>query len=114
MSTVPIKLEKKMSVLDQLKKLEEQRAKLLDGAKEEALTKAKAAIAELNELGFSYTLNAGGKKAGLTRQRDPEAACSICEFATVPGHDGRMHRSQGKNKKPFTAKELEEQGLKKR
>ena len=64
-----------MSVLDQLKKLDEQRAKLLDGAKEEALGKAKAAIAELNELGFSYKLVQGDGTLLVTRviHREPPA-----------------------------------------
>lgn len=106
-----------MSVLEQLQKLDEQRAKLLEGAKAEALKKAEAAVEELNGLGFAYTLTEGGKKkgkTGITRQRDPNAPCSVCEFVTVPAHDGRMHRAQGKSKKPFTAKELEELSLKKR
>lgn len=50
-----------MSVIEQLKKLDEQRAKLLDGAKQEALAKAESAIKELNELGFHYQLVAGDK-----------------------------------------------------
>jgi hypothetical protein len=47
------------SVLAQIKKLDEQRAKLLEDAKAEALTKANAAIADLNSLGFNYRLAEG-------------------------------------------------------
>jgi hypothetical protein len=51
-------------VLDQLRKLDEQRQALLDEAKNSALANAQAAIAELNELGFNYRLTEGG---GATR-----------------------------------------------
>jgi hypothetical protein len=99
-----------MSVLDQIKKLDEQREKLLADAKEEALTKAKAAIADLNSLGFGYKLVQGdGGRAKTTRNTNPaNKHCNICD---MDGHDGRAHRSQGKNKKKFTAAELKELGL---
>lgn len=48
-----------MSVLDQIKQLEEQKAKLLETAKAEALAQAEAAIATLNELGFNYRIVEG-------------------------------------------------------
>lgn len=50
-----------MSVLDEIRKLDEQKAKLLQGAKEEALAQAHAAIATLGEIGFSYRLIEGDK-----------------------------------------------------
>jgi hypothetical protein len=103
---------KKVSVLEQLKKLDEQRQKLLDGAKQEALAKAEAAVVELNAIGFSYRLVEGsgaGKKGKGTRNTDPSKKhCNVCDMA---GHDGRAHRSQGKNKKKFTAAELKELDL---
>lgn len=117
---VPEKKEKTMSVLDQLKKLDEQRAALLATAKEEALKKVEAGIADLNSLGFSYVLVEGGDQpfplkkkpsTGATRQRDPNAPCSVCNFVTTPAHDARKHRAQGDNKKPFTPKELADLGL---
>lgn len=118
--TAPPKSEvKRMSVLEQLKKLDEQRAKLLDGAKAEALKKAEEAVAELNEIGFSYRLVEGGeapKKRGTRAGAgtvDPTKPCSVCNFVTVPNHDARRHRAQGEAKKAFTAKELEQFGLKK-
>ena len=49
-----------------------------------------------------------------TRQRDPDTPCAICGFATVPNHDGRVHRSQGKNKTPFTDEELSLKGMTKK
>ena len=108
------------TVLEQIKKLDEQRAKLLDGAKAEALKKAEEAVADLKELGFNYHLVEGdgaGPKKRATRQGagavDPDKPCSVCNFVTVPNHDARKHRAQGDAKKAFTAKELEAFGLKK-
>ncbi len=45
-----------MSILEQIKKLDEQKVKLLADAKKEALANAKKAIAELEALGFHYSL----------------------------------------------------------
>lgn len=107
-----------MSVLEKLKALDEQRAKLLDGAKTEALEKAEKAIAELNELGFHYQLVEGPlpsaklPKSSQPKRHAKDAPCPICNFKTDPLHDGRAHRSQDA-KKPFTAAELAEKGLKK-
>jgi len=49
-----------MSITAQLKKLDEQRAQLIAGAKEEALKKAQDAIKDLNELGYNYSLTQDG------------------------------------------------------
>jgi hypothetical protein len=51
----------KVSVLDRIRELDNERAKLLDDAKTAALANAEAAIAELNELGFTYRLTQDGK-----------------------------------------------------
>ena len=48
-----------MSVLDKLKALDDQRAKLLEDAKKEALEAVHKAIADLNALGFDYRLVEG-------------------------------------------------------
>ena len=109
------------SVLEKLKALDAQRAQLLEGAKKEALDNAEKAVAELNELGFHYTLTEGASTS--TTPRAPRKAasespkrqardvpCPICHFKTTPHHDGRMHRSQ-KTKKPFTVEELMERHL---
>src|SRR5271168_1406457 len=106
-----------MSVLEELKALDAQRAQLLEGAKKEALNKAEKAVAELNDLGFDYRLVEGGASTARA-PRGPDASkrqardlpCRICKFKTTPHHDGRMHRSQ-KAKKPFTVEELMEKGL---
>jgi hypothetical protein len=111
-----------MSVLDKLKALDEERAKLLEDAKKEALEAAHKAIADLNGLGFDFRLVEGPSTSTARkppRQRSEGEAqkrqardvpCPICEFKTEPHHDGRAHRSQDP-KKPFTVEELAERGL---
>jgi hypothetical protein len=106
------------SVLEKLKALDAQRAQLLEGAKKEALDNAEKAVAELNELGFHYSLIEGATPARAPRKAASQAPkrqtkdlpCPICKFKTTPHHDGRMHRSQ-KPKKAFTVEELMEKGL---
>jgi hypothetical protein len=113
----------KPSVLERLKALDEERSRLLDDAKSEALEMAHNAIAALNELGFHYRLVEGpetpsraatrasrGEEGPRRHQRD--AVCPICHFKTDPVHDGRAHRSQA-TKKPFASEELMERGLSK-
>jgi hypothetical protein len=55
-----------------------------------------------------------GKQAkggpGKEKRTIKAAACPICEFQTMPPHDGRTHRNQ-KKKAPFSAAELKEKGL---
>jgi hypothetical protein len=111
------------SVLEKLKALDAQRAQLLEGAKKEALDNAERAVAELNELGFHYTLTEGAtstararaprkttSKAQAPKRQPRDLPCPICHFKTTPHHDGRMHRSQ-KSKKAFTVEELMERHL---
>jgi hypothetical protein len=91
----------------------------LEDAKKEALDNAEKAVAELNELGFHYSLVEGAastarapRKAAsqAPRRQARDVPCPICKFKTTPRHDGRMHRSQ-KSKKPFSVEELMEKGL---
>jgi hypothetical protein len=108
------------TVLEKLKALDAQRAQLLDDAKKEALENAEKAVAELNELGFHYTLTEGASTSPAraprktssqdTKRQARDLPCPICHFKTMPHHDGRMHRSQ-KTKKPFTVEELMEKHL---
>jgi hypothetical protein len=112
------------TVLEKLKALDAQRATLLEGAKKEALDNAEKAIAELNELGFHYTLTEGAttpsaspraprkasSKAQAPKRQARDLPCPICHFKTTPHHDGRMHRSQ-KHKHPFSVEELMERHL---
>jgi len=106
------------SILERLKALDAQRAQLLEGAKKEALDNAEKSVAELNELGFHYSLVEGASTARAQRKAGTQAPkrqakdvpCPICKFKTTPHHDGRMHRSQ-KPKKPFNVEELMERHL---
>ncbi len=65
-----------MGVLEELKALDEQRAKILTKAKLAALEKAEDAIAELNRLGFHYSLieDAGTEMAKGSRNEHPQAS----------------------------------------
>lgn len=115
------------TAVEKIKKLEAEANELRGQAKKEALAAVKAALADLNSLGFRYRLVEGGgdvptpakrgpKKGGkgITRKRDPNAPCSVCNFVTEPPHDARRHRAQGKSKKALTAKELEDMGYRKK
>jgi hypothetical protein len=108
-----------VSVLDQLKALDEQRVRLVHDAKEAAVKMANEAIQALHSLGFHYSLSedkpklqkikaSGGKGDAKRAQKD--ADCPICHFKTSPLHDGRSHRSQDP-KKPFSSAELSKKGL---
>jgi hypothetical protein len=106
-----------MDILAKLKALDEQRSKIVEEAKAEALQEAHKAIAALNSLGFHYSLKegngpqrVGSPKTEGTKRQSKDIACPICNFKTSPLHDGRAHRRQ-QTKKPFTAAELTERGL---
>ena len=108
------------SVLEKLKALDAQRAQILEGAKKEALDNAEKAVADLNELGFHYTLTEGAStstpraprktSSQAPKRQARDVPCPICHFKTTPHHDGRMHRSQ-KPKHPFSVEELMERRL---
>lgn len=55
------------SVLAKLRKLDEERNRLLEEAKSTALANAEKALEELNELGFNYRLVEGGTTASAPR-----------------------------------------------
>jgi hypothetical protein len=93
----------KPSVLEQLKKLQEEHDKIMDAAKNEILAKVELAIAELKELGLDYRFVEG--KA--VRTPNPEHVCPICLFRTTPPHDRRKHRNQ-KPQKPFSDWDLQQ------
>jgi hypothetical protein len=100
-----------------IKELDAERTKLIDGAKKEALARAQQAVADLNALGFAYSLQvsvgrkaAGGKGSGQIQAEKP---CKICGFRTRPPHDARKHRFSKAKKRAFNAKELTDLGLRK-
>jgi len=59
------------TTLEQLKSLDSQRAKLLEGAKSEAMNAVQEALAELNALGFHYDIAEGRKGASLNYSPPP-------------------------------------------
>jgi hypothetical protein len=97
--------------LDQIKKLDDRRRKLLDEAKEEALKVVNEAINDLNALGFHYRLVDKASQRRAEGRKKTEGPCPICKIKTNPPHDGRRHRSQGNDKKPFNAQELAQFGF---
>jgi hypothetical protein len=112
-------MAEKQTALQQIKKLDEERAKLLESAKADALARAEEAINELTALGFDYELAEPARETarktrtarkGLVPDHHPKGTCPICEYATKPPHDKRSHRAQTR-KKPFTDAELAERNL---
>jgi hypothetical protein len=105
------------SAVERLKALDEERSRLVDDAKSEAMERANEAISALNALGFSYRLtqsgdagpgrriSSGQESRKGTRQVNAERPCPICGFRTEPPHDARRHRGQDP-KRPFTDEEL--------
>lgn len=58
-----------MSLIEQIKELDEQRAKLVCDAKADALSRIESAITDLKELGFDYQLVEGGRSASSSPRR---------------------------------------------
>src|ERR1700732_1272293 len=88
-------MPEKQTALQQIKKLEEERAKLLENAKADALARAEEAIIELTALGFDYELAEPARETArktrsvrkaLVPNHHPKATCPICEYATKPPH----------------------------
>ena len=75
------------SAIQRIKDLDAERASIFDQAKEEALEKAKAAVAELNGLGLDYTLTNGAGTAMTITGTNPTcvANSSAFTFAAVTG-----------------------------
>jgi hypothetical protein len=122
---MPKATEKQMSdnktTLQQALDFKQKYEALIGKAKDEAIDSINQQIETLRELGFRYVLvpedepraaAPRAQRATGTRTKDPNKPCSVCGFVTVPPHDGRVHRSQGDNKKPFTDAQLAGLGLK--
>ena len=96
---------------------------LIQAAIKEQLGIIKVAQSRLADLGYNSAAprkataparKTSAKAKKKTRQIDPDKPCGICHFPTVPNHDKRKHRGQGKSLKAFSPKELEQFGLKKK
>ena len=110
-----------MSVLDKLKALDDQRAKLLDDAKKEALEAAHKAIADLNALGFYYRLVEGPahRKQESRPVSVPRVKLQNVKRETCPAQSANLRPSlimtvgpiaPTEPKRPFTEKELVGEG----
>ncbi|MDQ6868508.1 MAG: hypothetical protein M3178_08915 [Pseudomonadota bacterium] len=122
MKATPV--SEKLSVLDRLKKidadkakLDDTRAELLDKAKGELLAQGRAIVQELSALGFAFTFTDAPPKKSHKKQvpekmvrHKPSGICPICTWATTPAHDKRSHRQQT-IKAPFSEAELSKRGL---
>lgn len=75
------------SVVQQLKRLDEQRSKLLETAKASALAKAKEAVEELNALGYKYRL-AEGTVTRATGTRRSGIRDSVLQAVAKAGEAG--------------------------
>jgi hypothetical protein len=109
-STTEIEMAKN-DLISRIKEIDAERTKLMDAAKKEALARAQQAVADLNALSFAYSLGETQRRKSAG-QIQTEKPCPICKFKTVPPHDGRRHRFSAKAKKrPFSARELANLGL---
>ena len=84
---------KEPTTIEKIKKLDDERAKLLESAKADALARAEEAINELTALGFDYELVEPGRatarkprtaRKGSAPDHHPKGTCPICEFSTKP------------------------------
>ncbi len=111
------------SPIARIKELDDERQNILTAALSEVKARVQKALEDLKTLGEDFILIPRAKTLHKQARRKTsrkgtrtikEAACSICGFKTKPPHDARKHRfAQGKKKRPFTAKELSDLGLKK-
>jgi hypothetical protein len=107
-------MAKDVSPLQRLKQLDDEKNKILAAAKDEAMSLINQGLTALRGLGFNYKVSESSGRASRKGTRTVrDVPCPICGFKTKPPHDRRAHRSQGDNKKPFTAQELNAKGLQK-
>jgi hypothetical protein len=111
---------KQPATIETWKEFERQRIEMREQLRQDAMSRAEQAIADLAEIGFHYYLGETEKSvrpAKRAKQRtstdksarhkpSADKPCPICEYRTDPPHDRRSHRMQ-KRKRAFTDKELE-------
>jgi len=99
------------TALEKIQKLQEQIEEAKTEALEELRAKRREIQALLTDIDSQISELGGGSsrqgKSKGTRKSSSEATCKICG---ITGHDARAHRSQGKNKRKFSAEELREKG----
>lgn len=85
-----------MSVLEQIKKLEEQKAKLLSDAKAEAMAKVEQGLRDLAELGYTYRLVSDDSftpPARTTKPRGRRGNVRDTVLATIKDTPGGINRA---------------------
>jgi DNA-binding protein H-NS len=107
----------KESAIDRIKKLDAERAKIFEEAKNEALTKAQEGVEELNSLGFHFTLTDGAarKKGKRTRSGLPPKFRHPSNPSLTWAGKGRtplwmtelIEKGEGKDKEDFLNPERE-------
>jgi hypothetical protein len=121
MAKKPITTEEVLDAIDameveELAKVKEAAVDKLEGMKHLVVTQMREqmqkqmALFNLSAADLGFTTGSpakrSGKPAGERKRAAPSGDCPICQFPTEPQHDGRKHRSQKDDKKPFTDDEL--------
>jgi hypothetical protein len=91
-----------MSVLDQIRKLDEQKAALLAQAKQEAMDLANKGLAALSELGFHYKLTPHDGAQAPTGTRRTGIRAQVLDFIKAKPGIGRaeiLEKMNGKGDK---------------
>ena len=110
--------------LDEVKRLKNDYEQLAQQLRDELLDHIDRAVAQLEELGYSYTVHrtqpgnrgVGRRNGSAATQLRPTPSANFdagkkCRVCGTPGHDGRAHRRQRGGRKPFTFDELAQLGL---
>ena len=92
-------MAEKPTVLQQIKKLDEERAKILEGAKNDALARAQEAINELTALGFDYELAEPVQKQTRVPRKAREQ--NVVSDESVPLNAESPNAEPPKPKSPF-------------
>lgn len=102
------------SAVERALKLQEELASLKEEAIEELLNQKKDLDFQLSQLGYReqprYVPPTSKPGVGKPIGSKP-AEQKYCPICKVNGHDGRAHRSQGADKRPFTDEERNALGL---
>jgi DNA repair exonuclease SbcCD ATPase subunit len=110
--------------LEEVKRLKSDYEQLVQQVRSELLDQIDRAIAQLEELGYNYTVQETARAtrtfgrrtviSGIQLRPAPSAnfdAGKKCRVCGTAGHDGRAHRRQRGGRKPFTFDELAQLGL---
>ncbi len=102
----------KSTALERIRQLEAEKKSILEEAKTELFEQIGSAINGLADIGLYYKVVETEQKSTPNKRMKTGKArsCPLCQFDTVPPHDGRTHRSQS-TKKAFSEAELKDLGM---